>query len=403
MIEKLVMPRHKDKKVQFALILLSLAVGLLICEGIVRLIRPASDIFPANPAADPILGIRLLPFQSGHDAKGFRNSSADGNFPIICIGDSMIYGIGVPRKYAIPQQLSRLLHERVYNMGLGSFGPVQYYQLLEQSRQMHPQATIVALFLGNDLRDAAYMVQEKAHWQWLAQDIGEAGQLQHITACAAPGGDQVSQIPYQDPSTITITLKTSGSYLWDVHSYLRLHSGLYALTYEGLVKPFIRRFFERSVHLKRPGAFYTPVVDTIFVPDINLSSMNPHDPQVRLGLLVTEKIIGMMAQGPAGRENRRSVRFVIMPTKENVYYDYLTSKKVTLPPRFECAVHYERQITRWLQQVITAKGFRFIDVYTPMVEAANRGTMLYHASSDAHPNIIGNRLVAQTLAQALKP
>jgi hypothetical protein len=287
-------------------------------------------------------------------------------------------------------------------MGLGSYGPVQYYQLLMNSREMHPQKTIISFFLGNDLLDAADMVKEHESWKGLAKDIGDAGQLQDIRACALSLGDHVPQYVYQDPNIITIQLRKSGSLIWEIHSFLRLHSGLYALTYEGWVKPFIERFFERKVHLKRPGAFYSPQVDTVFLPGVNLTSMDPQNPQVRLGLLVTKKVLELMAQLPDVRKDRQSILVFITPTKENVYYKYLTGRKVALPPQFECAVYYEREITRWLRHIITANGFTFIDVFPPMEQAANQGVLLYHASSDAHPNSAGNAIIAQTLADALK-
>lgn len=397
------MLQRPKKRHSISLILLSCLIGLLICEGIVRLIRPASDIFPANPVSDPVLGIRLQPFQTGHDAKGFRNNTASGHFSIICIGDSMIYGVGVPRRYAIPQQMGRLLHQRVYNMGLGSYGPVQYYQLLINSRKMHPKTTIVSFFLGNDLLDVADVVQEREHWKWLAENLGDERQFQDIHPCPIPLGEYAPQFIYRPADTITLKLRKSGSPLWEVHSFLRLHSGLYALMYEGFAKPVIASLFEQKVHLKIPGAFHSPLVDTVFLPGVNLTSMNPQNPQVRLGLLVTKKVLELMAQLPELQPNRQSLLFTIIPTKENVYYRYLTSHKVVLPPQFECAVYYEREISRWLQKIITANGFRFIEVFPRMQEAADRGILLYQASSDAHPNIAGYKIIAQALADALKP
>lgn len=396
------MHQATEKKFHILLILLSLFAGLFICETLVRFIRPASDIFPADPASDPILGICLRPYQSGHDGKGFRNQTAEGYFPIVCIGDSMTYGVGVPRKYAFPQQLSCLVHQRVYNMGLGSYGPVQYYQLVKNSREMHPQKTIVSIFLGNDLLDTSDMVTEHDYWKGLAKDLDDDNQLKNLPFCPLSLDHHIPQILSQDPNTITIRFKKSGSIIWQTHSFLRLHSGLYALTYEGLVKPLVERFVERKVHRKRPGAFCPPQVDTVFLPGVNLTSMNLYDHNVRLGLLVTKKLVELMAQLPELRQNPDSVLFVIVPTKENVYYHYLTSQNVVLPPEFECAVFYEREMTRWLQKVITANGFRFIDVFTPMEQAADRGRLLYQRSSDAHPSIAGYRIIAETLADALK-
>ncbi len=397
------MDPQKSPKLNLLLLVLSLLVGLVLCEIIVRFVRPASDIFPAAPTEDPILGIRLLPFQSGHDANGFRNRTAAGYFPIVCIGDSMIYGVGVPRRDAIPQQLSRLLHEPVYSMGLGSYGPVQYYQLLKDSRKMHPKKTVIAFFLGNDLLDADHMVTQRPYWHKLAANLGDDKSLKDITPCVLPPGEKAVKYEYKPLNILTIRMKKPGSLLWRIHAFLRLHSGLYALWYEGGVKPLIERFVERPEQLKIPGVFHTSQVNTIFTPGVNLDALDPRDPKVRLGLLVTQKAVEMMSQLVKSPREHANLWFFIVPTKENVYYHYLKSRNVTLPPTYECAVQDERQVTRWLHHLINANGFRYIDVFPRMEQAANRGVLLYQPSSDAHPNIAGYRLIAQTVAEALKP
>lgn len=393
------MPMRKDRGLNIFLVTVSLIVGLLLCESAVRMMRPSSDIFPAHPAADPILGIRLLPFQSGHDGKGFRNDTAEGYFPIVFIGDSVVYGIGIPRPRAIPQQLSRMIEKPVYNMGLGSYGPVQYYQLYQESREMHPQKTIISLFMGNDILDAYFLVADHDYWQWLLPEMGTDHQLDHIPLCSLPYQRKYREDPYLTPGLITIQLKESGSLLWQVHSFLRLHSALYALQYEGLVKPVVQRIFERQKHLQQPGAFHSPVLDTIFIPEANLRCLDLRDARVRQGLLITKKIVEMLG---GLQKNKDDLLFTIIPTKEYVYYDFLKSRNVILTPEFECAVHYEREITGWLINLITANGFPVVDVLPALKDAAAEGGMLYHSSSDAHPHVAGNRVIATTLLNALK-
>ena len=380
------------------LVALSLAVALGLCELAARAIHPASDIFPSNPARDPILGHRILPYQSGHDGRGFRNKTSQGDFTVVCIGDSQVYGAGIARSYAFPQQLSRLLHQPVYNMGLGGYGPVQYYQLLQESRQLHPKKTVIAFFLGNDLLDA-YAAVRQDYWHGLKPGPTEAGQLTSIPLCARSYSQSDSREPQYAPDIITFKLKTGGSWVWRIHSWLRLHSALYALQYEGLVKPLIQRTLERKKHLEAPGAFSSPEVDTIFMPGINLRSLDLRVEDVRTGLLITRKIIEKMAdlQIP-----KKDLLFIMIPTKENIYYQFLRDRKVVLPAEYECAVHYERVIGSWLQQVITQNGFTCLDVFPPLEKAARQGNLPYHSSSDAHLNARGNRLVAETLYQALR-
>ncbi|MCX5893149.1 MAG: SGNH/GDSL hydrolase family protein [Deltaproteobacteria bacterium] len=385
-------------RLNLLLLMVSLALGVFVCEVAVRFIRPASDIFPAHPAVDPILGHRLQPYQSGHDARGFRNESAEGCFPIICIGDSQIYGTGIPRRDAIPQQLSRLIKRPVYNMAMGGYGPVQYYQLWLDSRQMRPRTTIVAFFWGNDLLDANDLATRQEHWRWLLKEKGDEGQLADLPLCPRPYKRAAEIDAFHDPEIITTQLKESGGLIWKLHAALRLHSALYALSYEDLVKPLIQKILEKPQHLRVPGAFTTPMVDTIFIPGINLMALDLRDERVRTGLLITQKTIELMT---AQARPKDELIFAFIPTKENVYYDFLKDNKIGLPVEYECAVHYERAVTRWLSRVITARGGRSLDLLPPLAQAAATGRALYHASSDAHTNVAGNRIIAGVLAHSV--
>lgn len=380
------------------LVALSLVVALGLCELAARIIHPASDIFPSNPARDPILGHRLLPYQSGHDGRGFRNETSQGDFTVVCIGDSQVYGAGIARGYAFPQQLSRLLHQPVYNMGLGGYGPVQYYQLLQESQQLNAKKTVMAFFLGNDLLDA-YAAVRQDYWHGLRPGPTAAGQLSVIPLCARPYSQSASRELQYATDIITFKLKEGGSWVWKVHSWLRLHSALYALQYEGMVKPLIQMTLERKQHLEIPGAFSIPGVDTIFMPNTNLRGLDLRSEDVRTGLLITRKIIEMMGDLKIAKKD---LLVIIIPTKENVYYQSLRDRNAVLPDDYECAVHYEKEIGRWLQQIITQNGFTFLDVFPPLEEAARQGNLLYHSSSDAHLNARGNRLVAEALYQALR-
>lgn len=165
------MRRSKELKLKILLVILSLIVGLLICEIIVRFVRPTSDIFPQTRLPTKYWESGSCLFIQATTEMGSATKRQKDISPV-CIGDSMIYGVGVRRRYAIPQQLSRLMYQRAYNMGLGSYGPVQYYQLLKSSRAMHPQKTIISFFLGNDLLDAADIVSNYNYWKGLTKTLG---------------------------------------------------------------------------------------------------------------------------------------------------------------------------------------------------------------------------------------
>jgi hypothetical protein len=393
------MNSRKIKGLNLLLLTGAILVGLVICEVVARFTYSAADIFPAHPQTDPVLGHRLLPFQSGHDSRGFRNEDAAGDFPVVCIGDSQVYGSGIPRKSAIPQQLGRIIQKRVYNMGLGGYGPVQYYQLLNQAKELHPQKIIIGFYLANDLLDAHFMADQYDHWKGLLPKAGSENQLDSISLCQIPYKPLDLDNLFAVPDIITLKLREGNSILWKVHSYLRLHSALYSLLYERVVKPPIQRFFERGKHLQQPGAFTCRQVDTIFTPGIMVNRLDLRDKKVRQGILVTQRIIELMAR----QYPKEVLLFVFIPTKEAVYYNYLKNEKVSIPPEYACSVYYEKEIAQWLSRAITAAGFQVIDVFPALEEAALQGRLLYHASSDAHLNTAGARIVASCLAKALEP
>lgn len=386
----------KHRALNYLLLFLSLVIGIVVCEMILRTVRPPSDIFPAHPTPDPILGHRILPFQSGHDEKGYRNETAEGFFPIVIIGDSYVYGSGVSRKYAIPQQLGVLLHKRVYNMAMGGFGPVQYYHLLKEAEKMSPQQIIVALTLTNDLMDAYYMVTRYSYWHWLQEGINADKSIAGLPVCTAK---EFKVVDYSDPNIITLRLKESGSIIWEIHSYLRLHFVLYALPYEEIIKPLLQRIFEKKKHLQQPGVFYSDQMNTVFMPGIYLGGVELRDERVRLGLLATGRIIELIGRE---KKDKAGLLFVIIPTKENVYYRFLKERGVALPPEYECLVTYEREITQWLAEAVQAQGFHFFNLLPAMEKAALKGALLYPTTSDCHPNAKGCRLIAKTLFEALK-
>lgn len=388
----------KHKRLNWLLLAGSLLVGLLVCEVVARFTYSASDIFPAHPQTDPVLGHRLLPFQSGHDSRGFRNENAEGDFPVVCIGDSQVYGSGIPRRSAIPQQLGRIIKKPVYNMGLGGYGPVQYYQLLNQAKELHPQKIIIAFYLGNDLLDAQFMAAQHDRWKSLLQEAGPEKQLDSIPLCPMAYKPLDIDNVFSVPDVITLRLREGNSTIWKIHSYFRLHSALYSLQYEYVVKPLIQRFIERGKHLQQPGAFTCRQVNTIFTPGIMVKRMDLHDPKVRQGILVTRRIIELMARSYPPD----ALLFVFLPTKEAVYDNYLKNEKVSLPPEYICCVHYEKAITQWLSRAVTGAGFQVVDVFPALEKAALQGKLVYHSSGDAHLNAAGARIVASCLGKALE-
>ena len=141
-------------------ILIGLAAGLSVTEVGLRIVEKIQLGDRAKTAAtvdDPQLGTRVVPYATGHDANGFRNASVPPKVDVVALGDSQTWGINVHTDDAWPQQLEKLSGHSVYNMGVGGYGPIQYWILTDKALGLSPKVIVAGLYFGNDLYDAYSM------------------------------------------------------------------------------------------------------------------------------------------------------------------------------------------------------------------------------------------------------
>jgi len=138
-----------------ALLFVATFAALALAEVGLRFAVNPGDFLQATLIEDPVLGHRIEPFSTGHDALGYRNSGVPTQADIVAIGDSMTYGVSAPRDFSWPQQLGRLRGKHVYNMALGGYGPLHYLYLARASAaNLKPKLLVIGVYLGNDLMDA---------------------------------------------------------------------------------------------------------------------------------------------------------------------------------------------------------------------------------------------------------
>jgi len=159
------------------LCLASLVLSLAIAEGALRLLKKENVIH------DPALLYRMSP--GGEiDGNGFRNPRVLPDYDIVAIGDSQTYGNGVLSQEAWPSQLSAISGLKVYNMGMGGYGPVQYRYLLDRALSFGPKFIIWGLYLGNDIFEAYSLPYEEdttGYWKNL-KDTGFAVKLSNLNS-----------------------------------------------------------------------------------------------------------------------------------------------------------------------------------------------------------------------------
>jgi len=101
-----------------------------------------------------------LPLRSAHrqtfttDSNGFRNATDMDSTDIVLVGDSYVEGAYVSDEETAAERLHELTGERVANLGLSGYGPLQELQVLEKfGLPLKPHLAAWFFFEGNDLDD----------------------------------------------------------------------------------------------------------------------------------------------------------------------------------------------------------------------------------------------------------
>jgi len=306
--------RWGRRLVPLSLLLLSSAVAVLLAEGALRLVFNPSDFLHATLVDDPVLGHRIAPHSTGHDALGYRNAAVPPQVRVVAIGDSNTYGVSAPRDGSWPHQLSGLLGEPVYNMGLGGFGPLQYLQLTQTTaRDMKPKVVVLGFYFGNDLMDAYLIAHGRPHWHAWRQSSAVP-----VDTAAAP--DEEPKRRFQA-----------------LRDWLSRNSLLYSVLRATVFQRFAVQEREQLVQRSSPDMRWAwsdparPEVRTVFTPHVRLSAVDLDRPVVREGLQISQRALAQ-TQAEAQRQGAQLL-VLLIPTKERAYCRYLQGSGAQLPCR----------------------------------------------------------------------
>ena len=98
---------------------------LFAAELLARTVFDPVDYLLPRVVHDDFLFNRIEGYSGGHDAWGFRNAKKPETADIVCIGDSMTYGISA-RARDLAGRSGSVTRTSVYNMGVGARGPIEY-------------------------------------------------------------------------------------------------------------------------------------------------------------------------------------------------------------------------------------------------------------------------------------
>jgi hypothetical protein len=375
------------KSIPIWLVLVSTVVALLFGELLVRFVVNPGDFLIATMIDDPMLGQRIKPYTTGHDALGFRNSEVPEHASIVAIGDSQTYGVSAPREGSWPHQLGDLLHEPVYNMALGGYGPLQYLYLAEHdAKKLRPRQLLVAFYFGNDLIDAYSLAHHNPNWNSWRQSDSDLDE------------GNVSE----DQQSANLEPK---KHFADLRDWLSRHSVLYSMLRITLF-PWLASWEQDRMALQvtpdqqmiwiDPSAHS---VRTIFTPQSRLTAMDTQYSMVQEGLRITKLAFATLQKD--SEDQGTNLLIVLIPTKERVYCRYLKNSGGSMPKTFVKLCHAEDQTKEDLEQFLSAKKIVYVDVSEAMEKQTEQHIQIYPKNSDGHPLAIGYGVIAHTIYDAM--
>lgn len=393
------------KRIRIFKFLLSLAgilISLLVAEAALRIVEQVQlgdRVIESKLIKDPVLGLKLAPHALGHDANGFRNETVPQNVDVVAFGDSQTWGVNVERQDAWPQQLSKISGRRVYNMGLGGFGPVQYHVLTPAALALSPKIIVIGLYLGNDIYDAYHMAyQYEAHRSLRSS---AAGDLSVDTV-----GDRANSFWNEEKQFHANFGRASFSGLsfW-LREHLALgrllnRTGLWPgsqdIDYE-IDKRWAKAHPDHGAVCEEPGR------ETVFTTAYRLAGLDLDEPRNAEGLRITKELLSQIQT----EANAKHVKLMVLllPTKETVYAaveDRKSNGRTGLESSYQKLVDMEGRVRSEIISNCQANGIECVDASPYLSTALERGERLYPTTTESHPNARGYLVIASAVNENLR-
>ena len=374
----------KKLLLNLGVLLLSVAIGLLVAEFAARLVLNPSDFLSLEVVSDPVLGAVPSPSaMAGFDKWGFRNPAVPETADIVAVGDSHTYGNTARMKESWPYVLGKLTGRQVYNMGLGGYGPNQYFYLSKtKALSLKPRMIIWGLYMGDDFEGAYSMTYGLDYWAYLRQLPPQ----------------KIDPNVWEDPPSDTWFKRTR---VW-----LSRHSLVYQLAFHAGLGDRVKG----ELQIENAAQLYPGVATSLIVPEKNISEafvpkavmtrLDLENPSIREGMRITFDLLKQMNE--ICNQNHIQFAVVVIPTKEMVFSDYLEhNPKIPLDDMIDKLLVDQRAALEQTFKFMTDEHIAYVDPLPALRKASGEG-LYARSAGDMHPGKNGYRVIAEAVAEALK-
>jgi SGNH hydrolase-like domain, acetyltransferase AlgX len=376
--------KYRAALINSAVVACALVVGLLVAEFAARTALNPADYLSVELQHHDVLGAAPSRHTAGgaFDSWGFRNLLVPDAADIVAIGDSHTYGNTATMSESWPYVLAGITGTRVYNMGLGGYGPNQYTHLLPQALKLKPKLIAVGLYMGDDFENSFLITYGLKHW----------------AALRALPTDQVD-------FNIWETQQVSPSLSKAIRVWLSRHSVVYQLVFHGPLLGALQgeAQIRMASRLSEAASTLSVPEDGIleaFRPKGLLANLDQASVNVKEGMRISFLLLRQMKE--LCRQNNTGFIVVVIPTKEMVFADYLERRSdMPLGDVIGRLLTNERLARDQTFDALRQSGIDFVDVLPAL--RGQRGSQLYaRTAGDMHPNSNGYRVIGQAVAAAIR-
>lgn len=366
-----------------AVVLVSVSVGVIAFEIASRFILNPADYLSVTTVPDPVLGMTIKPKTASFDGWGFRNPAVPKAVDIVAIGDSHTYGNTAKMREAWPEVVARETGFTVYNMGLGGYGPNQYYQLLTtRAVSLHPKQVLVGLYMGDDFENAFSITYGLDYWAFLRKGT-------HAGVNADIWGEPERAGP-----------------LKPFRNWLSRHSFVYRLVVHGQTLAALKA----NLQFRQVTGSTDSSVTIVEAPENNIreafrpiriaAGLDQARPEVREGMRITLHLLEEMNR--TCQKNGCTLTVVIIPSKETVFAEYFQREpELHLQSVVESLIRNERVATSVLEEHLRKIGIGYIETL-PALRKAVQNELYYRGPADMHPSANGYRVIGMAVAEFLR-
>jgi hypothetical protein len=367
-----------------ALFVISIAIGLVVVEFGARLVLNPSDYLGVGMVSDPILGaVPSKTAKAGFDAWGFRNRGVPTSAEIVAVGDSHTFGNTARMEDSWPYVLAKESGKPVYNMGMGGYGPNQYFYLSQtKALSLKPRVLVWGLYMGDDFENAYTITYGLDHWAYLR-------------AQSAPKADFDI---WQQPAP-------AGRFK-NVRIWLSEHSILYQIVFHGGWGGRV----QGEMQIRNGSQLYPGVVTTLNLPEKHIleafrpasieERLDQQSPAVAEGMRITFELIKQM--NILCQQNHVQFVVVVIPVKEAVFAEYLEhNKNLPMNDVLDKLLAIERIARAKTFQFLTDAGIPYVDPL-PALKAAVGNELYARTAADMHPGKNGYKVIGEATYQVLQ-